>query len=284
MKILRSIIFSFVLVVIIYPLSASENTLLWKISGNNLKEPSYLFGTTHMLCADDFKLTDKVLAAIDNTKTLVLELDPTDPALLAEMQQLAINPGFENIYTDLPAEEYAAIHGALVQNFGAGLDQLGIMKPFTLTAMLMMSLFPCEDLKSYEVFLIEKANAESRAIISLETAAFQMGIFDEIPAETQIQELLRMLDEEGSKELEAMTKAYLSEDLSQLMDIMMSNVMMNDWANLILDKRNQQWVEVLPAIMNENSAIIAVGAGHLPGGQGVIELLRKAGYKVEPVL
>lgn len=265
------------------PLSALENSLLWRVSGNDLKEPSYLFGTMHMLCADDFKVTDKVLTAFGNTNTLVLELNPTDPGLMAEMQQLAVNPGFENIYTDIPAEEYAAINSALMQNFGAGLDQLGVMKPFTLTAMLMMALFPCEDLKSYEVFFVEKADAGEKEIISLETAAFQIGIFDAIPVEFQIRELVRILGEEGNKELEGMTKAYLSEDLSQLMEIMVSNDMMNEWSNLILDKRNQKWARELPAIMSENSAFIAVGAGHLPGNQGVIELLRKAGYNVEPV-
>lgn len=283
MKKLQSILILLSIVVVFCPLSAQENTMLWRISGNDLEEPSYLFGTMHMLCPDDFKVTDKVLTAFSKTNTLVLELNPTDPALLAEMQQLVINPGFENIYTDIPEEDYAVINNSLMEKFGAGLDQLGIMKPFTLSAMLMVSLFPCEDLESYEIFLVEKANADGREIFSLETAAFQVGIFDEIPAEIQIQEMLRMLEEESIEELEALTKAYLSEDLSQLDEVMKSNALMEEWGVLLLDKRNQKWVEELPAIMAHDSAFIAVGAGHLPGEQGVIELLRKAGFKVEPV-
>jgi uncharacterized protein len=80
--------------------------LLWKVEGNGLQQASYLYGTMHVLCPEDFNISEQVLKAFQNTEELVLEIDATDPVVLAEMQQFSINPGFENIYTSLPKEDY----------------------------------------------------------------------------------------------------------------------------------------------------------------------------------
>ncbi len=278
---MKTVFFVLIISLFISPVSAQ---LLWKVEGNGLHQPSYLYGTMHILCPDDFHISEQVLKAYQTSDALVLELDPTNPAVLAEMQQLSINPGFENIYKDLPEEDYEKINRVLTKNFGAGLDQIGIMKPFVLISMLTMTLFPCEQLESPELYFVGLANEDGREIISLETAALQMGIFDEIPTELQIQEILRMLDQEGVEEFQAMKKAYLAEDLSALDEVMASNVMMKEWEHLILSDRNKQWVKDLVPVMPEKSLFIAVGAGHLPGAEGVIELLRKEGFCVTPVL
>ncbi len=278
---IKTVFFLLIISVFINPVSAQ---LLWKIEGNGLQQASYLYGTMHILCPDDFHISEQVLKAYQNTDALVLELDPTNPAVLAEMQQLSLNPGFENIYKALPQEDYEKIDRVLTKNFGAGLDQMGTMKPFVLISMLTMTLFPCEQLESPEVYFAGLANEDGREIIDLETAALQMGIFDEIPTDLQIKEILRMLDQEGVEEFQAMKKAYLAEDLLALEEVMISNVMMKEWEHLILSDRNKQWVKDLVPVMPEKSLFIAVGAGHLPGEEGVIELLRKEGFLVTPVL
>ncbi len=278
---IKTVFFLLIISLFINPVSAQ---LLWKVEGNGLQNPSYLYGTMHILCPDDFHISEQVLKAYQTTDALVLELDPTNPAVLAEMQQLSLNPGFENIYKVLPEEDYEKIDRVLTKNFGATLDQMGVMKPFVLMSMLTMTLFPCEQLESPEIYFVGLANEDDREIIDLETAALQMGIFDEIPTDIQIQEMLRMLDQEGIEEFQAMKKAYLAEDLLALEEVMTSNVMMKEWEHIILSDRNKQWVKDLAPIMPEKSLFIAVGAGHLPGDEGVIELLRKEGFRVTPVL
>ncbi|MDR4988513.1 MAG: TraB/GumN family protein [Bacteroidales bacterium] len=278
---MKTVFFLLVFSILINPVSAQ---LLWKVEGSGLSQASYLYGTMHILCPDDFHISEQVLKAYQNADALVLELDPTNPAVLAEMQQLSLNPGFENIYKTLPEEDYEKIDRVLIKNFGAGLDQLGVMKPFVLISMLTMTLFPCEQLESPEIYFVGLANEDGREIIDLETAALQMGIFDEIPTDLQMQEMLRMLDLEGVEEFQAMKKAYLAEDLLALDEVMTSNAMMKEWEHLILSDRNKQWVKDLVPVMPEKSLFIAVGAGHLPGEEGVIELLRKEGFRVTPVL
>src|SRR3954454_22299287 len=60
------------------PSATGNNTLLWRISGKNLQKPSYLFGTMHMICANDIELSDSLRSAIKNTDKVYLELDMDD--------------------------------------------------------------------------------------------------------------------------------------------------------------------------------------------------------------
>src|SRR5690554_5438606 len=66
-----------------------EKTLLWEISGQGLPQPSYLFGTLHLLCASDIEPSETLKAKLAGTQALFLELDFTDPALAAQLMQQA---------------------------------------------------------------------------------------------------------------------------------------------------------------------------------------------------
>ena len=264
---------------------AQEQSLLWKVSGKDLSSPSYVYGTMHMLCAQDFQMPEKLQSALAESQTLVLELNPMDPAVMAEMQPLMMNPGMENVYKGLAAEDYALIDSTLKVHFGAGLDQVGIMKPMVLSSMLTMAvMLPCEAKISVDGILAQQATESEKPIQSLETATYQMSIFDEIPNALQIDEMLRSLGEEGFEEFEALKKAYFAEDLQALAKLMNDNEMVNQYEETFLLQRNRNWAEALPALMQEGSCLVAVGAGHLSGAEGLLQLLKKAGYTLEPVL
>jgi uncharacterized protein YbaP (TraB family) len=263
-------------------LRAQENALLWKVSGNGLSEPSYVFGTMHVLCDNAVVNKTAVKNAFSSADKLVLELDPTDPSVLQEMQQLAVNPGFENIYQDLPKEDYALLDGFLTGKFGAGLAQMGILKPFTLSSMVIMGFLPCDQPFSPESHLVSEAKDAEKQIFSLETASFQIGLFDEIPSELQIQEIVRLLkDNIGQDELTKMMEVYLSGDLAGLYTLINSNDMMGQYKQVLLDNRNLEWLPRLEDLFRSGPTFVAVGAGHLPGEKGVLSLLRELGYVVE---
>lgn len=263
---------------------AQENTLLWKVSGNGLETPSYLFGTMHILCEQDIVSKPSFQQALAESQTLVLELNPTDPAVMQEMQQLAVNPGFENIYTDLPEQDFKLLDTYLSSKFGAGLAQMGVLKPFILTSMLTMGFLDCEVPFSLETYLAGIASAKEMPVIDLETGAFQVGIFDNIPVDFQIQEIIRSLkDDTGKKELYQMIEIYGSGDLDRLYAYMSKNEMMQAFQAVILDNRNITWIPILEDLFKEGSSFVAVGAGHLPGELGVISLLKQKGYTVEAI-
>lgn len=284
MKKLKSSVLLLLALVILWPAGAQEKSLLWKVSGNDLAEPSFVFGTMHILCEADFKFPEKLQSALDEVDVLVLELDPTDPDLAAEMQQLALNPDMQNIYKDIDEADYALLNGVLLSAYGAGLEQMGILKPMVISTMITMAvLFPCESKVSIDGVLAQKAKEAAMEIHSLETAAFQMALFDQVPMEVQIEDMLNTLSDEGKEEFEVLKRAYLTEDVAAMDAAMADSDMMKAYGPVLLSKRNQAWMEVLPDLFQKQSNLVAVGAGHLTGEDGLLELLKDAGYKVEPV-
>ena len=287
-KIIKPLITCFYLFLSVTVLFASEvekKSLLWKISGNGLQEDSYLFGTIHVICEDQFLMNEKIESALEASELLVLEFDMTDQEQMGQLQQLSMNPNFENIKGQFEEAQAAALDEFLKENYGAGLDQLGILKPFVLSSMVLMKSLPCDNQISYENHFIEKSKTLDLKVDGLETAKSQMEIFDKIPMKLQIDELGKMMLEEdrGMGEFLELVEAYLSEDIDTLYDLITASELFSEYGNLLLENRNRAWIPKIEELIKESSAFIAVGSGHLSSETGVIQLLRDAGYTVEAV-
>ncbi len=284
-----SFFFFFTLLVLItlgkcYYSEAQENSLLWKISGNGLQQESYLFGTIHLICEDDFWMDEAVSIALNQSKQVLMELDLDDPAMMAQMQQLSMRPGMKNISENLSEEDKKVLDDYFKTNYGAGMDQLGILKPFTLSTMALMKSLPCEKTKSYEEYFKNSATTSNKEILGLESVADQMSIFDQIPEKTQISELVKMIQEgSGDEEFAELVTLYRSQNLSKMLEFMTDDWLFADFKEIMLDQRNQKWIPLIEEKIAQTPTFIAVGSGHLPGDQGVISLLRKQGYQVTPI-
>lgn len=264
--------------------NGQDSSLLWKVSGNGLEKESYLFGTIHIICKSDFLMDDRIIKAFESAEQLFLELDMSDPQLQLKMQQVSLNPGMKNIKAEMDESAAAALDVFLLKNYGAGLAQLGILKPFVLSSMVMLKALPCTEIESYEGYFTSRAGEAEMPIVGLETVEFQVGIFDQIPRDLQLKELVKLVTEEGSQqEFQTMISAYLAEDILALDQAMTNSGMMADYRSILLEERNKNWVPQMEEAMKAKSIFMAVGAGHLGGDFGVISLLRKAGYSVEPI-
>ncbi len=258
-------------------------SLLWKISGNELKKPSYLFGTIHMICPDDLILSGETIVALDNTDQVALELDMDEPNFMAKAQQMALNKDMANISAQLSEDELETVNAFFKKNYSADLTQLGVMKPIGLMSMIYMKGLDCPQPASYEArFMQIKGDKE---LVGLETIEYQMGIFDQIPMEEQLSWLVEYTaDMDKMKtELDFMINAYQSQDMQKMHDMITSSVQFEAYTDILLYKRNQEWIDRIEKLINEKPTFIAVGAGHLGSDKGVIALLRKEGYSVEPV-
>lgn len=261
-----------------------DSSLLWKVSGNGLEKESYLFGTIHIICKSDFLMDERITSAFESTEELILELDMSDPQLQLKMQQVSMNPGMKNIQAEMDKSLASSLDEFLLKNYGAGLAQLGVLKPFVLSSMVMLKALPCAEVESYETFYTTKATAAGMPVKGLETVEFQVGIFDKIPQDLQFEELGKMLAEDYSQsEFQTMISAYLTEDILALDKVMTSSGMMADYRSILLDERNKTWVPKIEEAMKAKSVFVAVGAGHLGGELGMIQLLKDAGYSVEAI-
>lgn len=283
--IFKKIVLAILLVVhFVGSVNGQDSSLLWKVSGNGLEKESYLFGTIHIICKSDFLMDDRIIKAFESAEQLFLELDMSDPQLQLKMQQVSLNPGMKNIKAEMDESAAAALDAFLLKNYGAGLAQLGILKPFVLSSMVMLKALPCTEIESYEGYFTSRAGEAEMPIVGLETVEFQVGIFDQIPRDLQLKELMKLVTEEGSQqEFQIMISAYLAEDILALDQAMTNSGMMADYRSILLEERNKNWVPQMEEAMKAKSIFMAVGAGHLGGDFGVISLLRKAGYSVEPI-
>ena len=270
--------------------SVSQNTLLWRISGKNLSKPSYLFGTIHLLCANEIGLSDSLKAAIRTTDRVYLELDMDN---LFEMMQAMQKMKMRNDTTLsdlLPEADYKK-----VKAFFAGkkslipFSVLETYKPMLAASMIMQTAFECEEAISMEQLIMQQAKEYDREIKGMETMAYQLSIFDSIPYGVQATQLLSFINDseseaKASKDYEEMASAYRNQELDKLEKLINKEEHgIQQFTDILLYKRNDNWVKKMDGIFSSGPAVIAVGAGHLPGEKGVINLLRKAGYKVEPV-
>jgi uncharacterized protein YbaP (TraB family) len=115
----------------------------------------------------------------------------------------------------------------------------------------------------------------------LETIQFQMNLLSEVSNEEQIKMLLLGLTTDNS-EFNKLLENYLKKDINQLVTLMNTDLSPEFYSDLIV-KRNQKWIPIITELIQKNPAFIAVGAAHLPGKEGVLNLLQEAGYKITPI-
>ncbi|HUM98006.1 MAG TPA: TraB/GumN family protein [Chitinophagaceae bacterium] len=268
----------------------NENTLLWKISGNGLTKPSYLFGTMHMLCADDAVLSNNLKNAIAECDDVYLEVDMDNMMeMFGALGKMKMR-GDTTLKDLLSESEYEKVKKYFNDNntmmpFG----MLQTFKPLLAASMLEQNSLPCEKKAMMEQVIMEEAEKNNKDLKGLETMAYQAGVLDSIPYKLQAQQLVQYIDsatlgDTDNKQLLEMFDAYRNQDLKKLEAFMIdTDAGLASFTDILLYQRNANWVTKLREILPEKSLVIAVGAGHLPGEKGVINLLRKGGYKVSPV-
>ena len=257
-------------------------SLLWKIEGNNI-QPSYLYGTFHLLPKADFIMAEKTKTAFKSAGQVVLELDMDDPKMQQSIMQNALMTDGSSIDKLVSAEDYATLDAAVKTAVGVGIDQFKLMKPIVLTGMLLPQLMEGE-LASFELTFIKMAGEQEIEILGLETPEQQLAAFDKIPYEDQMEDLMEMLNEKEKMQgyFRQMLETYKAEDIVSLFNMTDENYTPEE-LDAFLNSRNRDWIPKIGKLAKDKSTFFAVGAGHLGGEQGVIHLLRQAGYSVLPV-
>ncbi len=260
-----------------------DKGILWKVEGKGIKT-SYVFGTFHLISQSDFQLSDKAKELLAKSDKLVLELDMDDPTLQSTMMQYAGMQGDNSLKNLLSAEDYTLVDKAVTAQVGAGLAAFDKLKPFVISTMLYPTLFD-EAIASYELSLTQLAMAGQKEVLGLETVEYQMSIFDKIPYDLQADELVEIITQkdEMAEVFRQMVANYKAEDIEALQRTVDSYYEQPDFSKWLLDDRNKNWVGRIGELSKESSNFYAVGAGHLGGKNGLINLLKVAGYKVTAV-
>ena len=267
--------------------AANNNTLLWEISGNGLKQPSYFFGTMHILCADDAKISPNFQKVIDKAGQVYFEIDMDDLAqMFGAMGAMSMtgNKKLKDLYSEA---DYEKIKTWFTEHGQMPFAMMESFKPMLLSPMVSENAMACPQKDGMELRIMELATKKKLEIKGLETMAFQAGILDSIPYEEQAKELLESIDSVGQQKImmAKLVAEYKAQNMESIDELTKSEEGgMDKYLDLMLYDRNRNWVKQFDAIAKEKSTLFAVGAGHLPGENGVLNLLKKKGYTLTPLV
>lgn len=269
--------------------AAETSALLYRITGKDLKKPSYLFGTVHIVCSADMLPMDKLNGYLDQTDQLVLEVDMDNPAEMQTMQRAMVIPGGKTFTELLKPEQIAKIDELLRNTLGVPVEQVKTFRPMMLQVMLMTSpkVIGCNLPSSYDMTFFQTATQKKKLIEGLESVSSQMAVIDSQPLEKQAKQLYEAaLDpEKVFNEFKKLLAVYKTQNSDALYEFI-NNQMPADEKELqtrLLDTRNIAWIPRIEKMIIEKPSFIAVGGGHLGGKNGVINLLRAKGYQVQAI-
>lgn len=269
-----------------------EKSLIWEIKGKGLNQASFLYGTIHMIARKDFFLTDGTKKSFDRAKQVAFEIDMEEMNDIMSLLPLLMQSFMKNDTTlrDLfTQEEYTLVEDHF-NKIGLPMMLLNRIKPMFLSAMDPKAMVggdgTKDDIVSYEMEFLGMAQKQKKPVEGLETAAFQMSMFDSIPYRVQAKMLLESIksgEDSSDSQFDQLVEMYKSQDIQSMHGMMDEEDTTNNYNDLLLVNRNRKWIPIMEKMMQQQSTFFAVGAGHLGGEQGVIALLRGAGYTVEPV-
>lgn len=277
--------------------STDRKSLLWEVSGKGVNT-SYVYGTIHLIPKDDFMLTEATKKAFAKTQRLTLEInmkDMQDPSALMGVMSKAMMPDNKTLSDVLSADDYKKVK-ARFDALGLPMMFMERIKPMFLSMMLgtdgeklsMNGEDKSSKITSYEMEFMQMAEKDKKEMSGLETIDFQMSMFDSIPLEVQAKMLVKAATDttkKESNELKDLVKIYMQQDIDGMSKTLQkdSDGDMAQYENMLIIDRNAKWIPLMTNLMKTKPTLFAVGAGHLGGDKGVINLLQRAGYTVKPM-
>ena len=270
----------------------SNAQLVWKISGNGIKKPSYILGTHHgcpFTYCDSIPGLMKAFDKVDNIigEINMIEFAEMSPERMQKMQAMMM-PADTSLLSLFSTEEAAKVNEWLGKKMGASLEMLFVMKPMTIMVTvqnkILTEMMPeLATMTSIDKYMQTLGQSKGKTIGELESADYQMELLYGNSLEEQADALLEMIDHGDSKGLlQQLTDAYKSQDLDMLWEIFQEQMTGYEY-DAIVKVRNLNWEKQMKELLPKQSTLFVVGAGHLPGESGMINLLREAGFKVKPV-
>lgn len=270
------------------PASAMEmdGPALWRIADEDTT--IYVFGTVHVLPDDVEWYSGPVKTAIDSSETLVTEIDMS-PATMAQMgalvQRLAMLPQGTTLRSLLNEEQLVAYEAGLTE-LGLPVNALDTLEPWMATlsiSQIAMAKAGFSGENGTEKVL-EETVGDTKGRDALETAEFQLSIFDGLPQDAQIDYLMETLAEiDGlAPMLKTMVDEWAEGDVQQLGAIL-NEAMEADpvLAERLLYARNANWAVWIDDRLDAPGTIfMAVGAGHLAGTQKLQDKLAERGIEM----
>jgi len=263
--------------------------VFWEISANGLSKPSYLFGTFHLKGSTYVDSLTQVIDKFKGSGTVVGEL-LFDSTMTMKVMTASI---MKDTTLDMlmSREHFQQTASWLKELTGYDLKMFNKMNPMMIEILIMSTLqqkyFPAPpNDRPMDLYFQQRAKTEGKKMIGLESFDEQINaLYNQFSYKRQADMLMDyVLEKDRAKsDVVNMNRYYREGNLSQLESMMTREVFSEKETDVLVNDRNRKWMIQLPGLMKEQQTFIAVGALHLAGENGLVALLRKAGYVVRPV-
>ena len=284
----------------------TQAQLLFKISGHGLTSPSYIVGTYHLASVsfvDSIPGIRQAMADTQQTYGEVVMSEMFSADSLAIMQQAMMLPDGMTLDKLLTVDEMSRLNAYMKSVLGMDLtnpllsQQMGSLTPQALSTTLSLLSYmkksgQFDPQNSFDDYFQKEARANGKGVGGLETLAFQIEtLYKGATMERQKEQLMCLVDNAAFMDEMAgsVISAFYAQNIDAIkaaMDVKLHNSCDTspEEENALIYNRNADWITKMPALMAQKPTLFAVGAAHLPGERGVLNLLRKAGYTVEGVV
>lgn len=298
-------LFSILLLMTVFVIGANAQ-LLYKISGKDLQKPSYIIGTYHLANVGFVDKIPGVKDALTNTEQVYGELDMTDLQSadnMKKMQNAMMLPEGQSLKTILTADQMKRLNAYLKKTMSVDMSspmvekQMGKLTPQALVTQLTLLMFMTKHMgefdpsSTFDQYFQAQAKKNNEPVGGFETVDFQIKtLLQSSPIKRQVEQLMCFIDHQDFMESmsDKIVNAFYAQDLTAVKAAMDEKIGNScdctpEEEDALINNRNADWLTKMPAIMSAKPTFFAVGAGHLPGDKGVLQLLKNAGYTVEGV-
>ena len=268
--------------------ATAQNSILWEISGNGLKSPSYLLGTLKFIGEKEFYLPTEVTDKIKSCELFAIE-DQVDHHAQHELNKALHFPKGQTLATHITAEEYKSVLVFFQKEFGITKaifeSKYANVKPLALS-ILMTRLSLGEEVKFYDIELLKFSNKNNLESFSLESVDREAAVLNAYPMKDQVSALLHSIAnfEKQKTEYKKLMADYPKGNLEEIFEYTLHPT---ENSPLFLEefyyKRNEEWLPKIENMIATRTAFISVGVSHLEGVRGLLALLKSKGYTLSPI-
>jgi len=276
---------------LIFTLGLEGHSLLYKVSSS--ENTVYIFGSIHLAKPELYPLDQVITKAYENSDVLVVEVDPSSDESVSMMQEVMLNSGIYPSGMSLQTQLSEHTYGSLLEyanKRGLSMDEMQNMRPWvvmlqiTVTEMMRLGYLPELGIDKY---FLDKARAQNRPIVELETAAEQMALLSKDDEAFQDKLLLYTLESMTELEplLKSMFESWKKGDSNALETIISlpldEDPSLQEVYDELITKRNYKMTDKIEGFLKtEKDYFVVVGSGHVIGREGIVELLKARGFKV----
>jgi uncharacterized protein YbaP (TraB family) len=267
--------------------STFPHTLLWRISGNGLQKPSYLYGTMHLNDKRLFRFDDSVYRAIEKTEGLAIEVNPD------EMAAYFVNQLFDQLENGKKLQEildqryFNRNRNALAKKFNKPAEEISASDVVKEKNKWMSDYMQNGEMPTFmDAYLYNIARRQGKWVGGIEDLSDQTGLMADLIDQSDISYLLATDSStrrsNSNRSIEEMIRIYSNQDLEGIESISSENSTA-EVKDMMLIRRNLKMARRIDSLISLRTMFLAIGAAHLPGDSGVISLLRRRGFTLEPV-